>query len=54
MEKPEGIVIAKCPDGDAVVLCKNGAVLRFSHEVPECIDQWPTLPQFIADAVNDG
>ena len=50
---PDGIVIAKCPDGDAVLLCEKGVVLRFSHEAPEVLDQWPSLPQFIADAIID-
>lgn len=53
-EKPEGIVIAQCPDGDAVLLCKDNSVLRFSHEAPEVIDRWDSLPQFIVDAVSDG
>lgn len=53
-KKPEGIVIAKCPDGDAVLLYSNSTVIRFSHEAPEILDQWSCLPQFIADAVNDG
>lgn len=52
-EKPEGIVIAKCPDGDTVLLCKNNTVVRFSHEAPEAIEQWPTLAQFFADEIND-
>lgn len=52
-EKPEGIVIAKCPDGDAVLLCGNGTVIRFSHEAPEVLDQWPTLSQFLVDAISD-
>ena len=53
MERPEGIVIAKCPDSDAVLLCNNGTVIRFSHEAPEVIDRWASLPQFIVDAVAD-
>ena len=51
--KPQGIVIAKCPDGDAVLLCNDGTVIRFSHEVPEVLDQWPTLAQFIADTAQE-
>ena len=50
--KPEGIVIARCPDGDAVLLCNNGEVVRFSHEAPEITEQWPSLAQFIVEAVN--
>jgi len=52
-EKPDGVVIAKCPDGDVVLLLTDGTVIRFSHEVPEVVNQWPTLPQFMADAISD-
>lgn len=52
-EKPKGIVIAKCPDGDAVLLCGNGTVIRFSHEAPEVLDQWPSLSQFLVDTISD-
>ena len=52
-EKPDGVVIAKCPDGDLILLCRNGFVIRFSHETPEVIDQWPSLAQFFVDAINE-
>lgn len=52
-EKPEGIVFAKCPDGDAVLLCTNGLVIRFSHEEPVETAQWPSLAQFFFDTVAD-
>ena len=51
--KPQGTVIAKCPDGDVILLCVDGSVIRFSHEAPEILDQWPTLAQFIADAAQE-
>lgn len=51
-EKPNGIVFAKCPDGDTVLLCKDGTVIRFSHEAPEITDRWQSLSHFIADALN--
>ena len=51
---PAGIVIGKCPDGDTLLLCNDGTVIRFSHEVPEILNQWPSLPQFIFDAISDG
>lgn len=51
--KPEGIVIAQCPDGDIILLCKSGEVIRFSHEAPEIVEQWPSLSQFIVDAINE-
>lgn len=52
-EKPEGVVIAKCSDGDLILLCSNGAVIRFSHEVPEVTEEWISLAQFIVDAINN-
>lgn len=52
-EKPGGVVIAKCPDGDTVLLGREGSVIRFSHEAPEITGQWPTLAQFIFDAVTE-
>ena len=48
-----GQLIAKCPDGDTVLLCKNNVVVRFSHETPEVVEQWPSLAQFFVDAIND-
>ena len=50
-EKPEGIVFAKCPDGDSILLCANGVVIRFSHEEPVETAQWPSLAQFFFDTV---
>jgi len=52
-EKPDGIVICTCADGDWVLLLQDDAVIRFSHEVPETTEQWPSLAQFIVDAIND-
>ncbi len=51
--KPDGVVIATCADGDTVLLLTDGAVLRFSHEAPEAVNRWPSLPQFVADAINE-
>ena len=51
-EKPAGVVIGKCADGDAILLCGD-EVIRFSHEAPETNAQWPSLPQFIVDAINE-
>lgn len=51
---PMGIVIGKCPDGDAILYCEDGTVIRFSHEGPEVLNQWPSLPQFIFDAISEG
>ena len=51
--KPDGIVIAKCPDGDKVLLCTDGKVVRFSHEEPVETEEWVSLAQFIADAINE-
>lgn len=51
---PAGILIGKCPDGDAILRCADETVIRLSHEVPEILNQWPTLSQFIFDAISDG
>lgn len=52
--KPEGIVIGRCPDGDVIILLSNNSnVVRFSHEEPVTVEQWPTLPQFFVDAINE-
>lgn len=51
--KPQGIVFAKCPDGDAILLCRDGTVARFSHEVPETLDTWPALAQFFFDVLTE-
>ena len=49
---PTGVVIGKCADGDRLLFC-GGEVIRFSHEAPEITEQWPSLPQFFADAINE-
>ena len=51
-DKPIGVVIGKCADGDAILLCGSD-VIRFSHEAPETTAQWPSLHQFIVDAINE-
>lgn len=53
-DKPEGVVIAACADGDKVLLLGDGAVIRFSHEAPEETNRWPSLAQFMADAIQEG
>ena len=50
---PQGTVIAACPDGDCCLLTPGGTVERWSHEAPEVIEHWPTLPQFIADSIQN-
>lgn len=47
---PEGIVIGHCADGDHVLLEKTGRVIRFSHEEPDVVYDWPNLAQFVFDA----
>ena len=51
--KPDGIVIAKCPDGDKILLCTDGKVIRFSHEQPVATEEWVSLAQFVVDAINE-
>lgn len=50
---PQGTVIATCPDGDCCLLTPAGTVERWSHEAPEVIEHWPSLPQFIADSIQN-
>lgn len=52
-EKPVGIVIGKCVNADVVLLLQNGSVVRFSHEAPETVNQWPSLAQFVVDTINN-
>ena len=51
--KLEGIVVGRCPDGDAILVCNSGAVVRFSHEAPVAVEEWPNLAQFIVEAINE-
>ena len=51
--KSGGIVIAKCPDGDKILLYTDGRVIRFSHEQPIATEEWVSLAQFVADAINE-
>lgn len=48
---PEGVVIARSPDSDVLVLTTDGAVIRFSHEAPETIRQWEDVAAFVYDAI---
>ncbi len=50
--KPEGVVFAKCADGDVVLFMQNGKVVRFSHEAPEIIREWNSVSQFFFDAIT--
>ena len=52
-DKPDGIVICTCANGDWVLMLQDSTVIRFSHEMPETTEQWPSLAQFIVDAIND-
>ena len=52
-EKPKGVVIATCADGDKIILCDNDKVIRFSHEDLTVIEEWQNLPLFIVDAINN-
>lgn len=51
--KPDGIVFGRCPDGDTILLCNDGQVVRISHEEPVSVEQWPTLAQFFVDTINE-
>ncbi len=50
---PEGIVIAKCADGDTVLLCMDGSVIRFSHEEPVVLASWDSAAQFVYEALTE-
>lgn len=50
---PQGIVFAKSADGDSILLKYDGSVIRFAHEIPEKVDDWNTLAQFIFDAITE-
>ena len=52
-EKPDGVIIATCADGDCVLLTKDEKVIRFSHESPEVISEWQNLAKFFVEALND-
>lgn len=52
-DKPVGIVIATCIDGDFVLVREDGTVIRFSHEAPECVNEWQSVANFFVDALND-
>ncbi len=52
-DKPKGIVMAKCADGDKVLLCNDGTVIRFSHEEPTETEKWSSLPQFVFEATSE-
>ena len=52
-KQPEGMVIARCANGDKVLLLKEGSVIRFSHEEPDIVEQWQSLAQFVFDAVSE-
>jgi hypothetical protein len=52
-KQPEGMVIARCANGDKVLLLKEGSVIRFSHEEPDIVDEWQSLAQFVFDAVSE-
>lgn len=50
---PKGVVFAKGADGDNVLLIQDGTVIRFSHEIPEIIDNWKSMAQFLFDAITE-
>jgi len=52
-EKPDALLIGACADGDKILLAKDGKVFRFSHEEPVIIFEWPSLAQFIVEAIDE-
>ena len=49
---PCGIVIAKCADGDIIILADDGRVIRLSHEEPTVCCEWESLHSFICDVIG--
>lgn len=49
---PCGIVIAKCADGDTVLLLEDGSVIRVSHEEPIVSQEWMSLSSFIFEVMD--
>jgi len=47
-----GIVIAKCANGDTVLLLNDGNVIRFSHEEPVVCCEWINLHAFVSDVTE--
>lgn len=50
---PKGYVIAKCTNGDSVLIIANGNVIRFSHEAPGSTEEWESMAYFIFDALSE-
>ncbi len=48
----EGVVFAACMDGDKVILRPDGTAARVSHEVPEVVEEWPSLAQFFTECIE--
>ena len=53
-DRYEGIVIARCADGDIVLACDDGPVRRISHETMDVCESWDTAAQFFYDVLSDG
>ncbi|CAG5083896.1 Uncharacterized protein TXXE_07275 [Thermobacillus xylanilyticus] len=48
-----GIAIARCADGDIVILRHDGSVKRISHETMDVYESWDTAAQFFYDALSE-
>jgi hypothetical protein len=51
-DRPTGIVIAKCADGDYVIITEE-IVHRVSHEVMDIIETWKTIAQFFYESLEE-
>ena len=49
---PCGIVIAKCADGDTVLLLDSEKIIRISHEAPDACCEWVSLHAFVFDVTE--
>ncbi len=52
-DPPLGVKFGRCADGDSLLLCQDGSAVRFSHEEPVVLAQWPSLHQFIYDTLTE-
>ncbi len=53
LEQPlKGVKFGRCADGDSLLLCQDGTVVRFGHEEPVILEQWQSLHQFLFEILT--
>jgi hypothetical protein len=53
IERYTGTVIAKCADGDVIIINNEGSVKRISHETMAICESWDTFAQFFFECLAD-